>query len=101
MRNALKDLERLRQKHKGKGRLRAAFPNLKEANAPVLSQTIAVAQTGFKRDPLAYKWKKGAEETPETIREIQAKAKRVTSLFHKGGLQYIAPGTDATHIGRK
>lgn len=55
----------------------------------------------FKKDSLSYKWKRGCEETAETIAEIESKKKRIAPLFNKGGLQYITPGNDAKTIGRK
>jgi hypothetical protein len=97
--DAMKDLERLRKKHKESQKYRPPFPDLKEVNAPTLSNGFA--NTGFKRDPLAHRWKKGCEESAETIKEIQAKAKRVAPLVNKQGYSYISPETDATTIGRK
>ena len=91
-------LEQLRKKHKGK-KYRPPFPNLKEENPPVL--TNGFMNTGFRRDPLAHRWRKGAEETPETVRETEAKRKRVAPVTNKGHYGYLTPETDATTIGRK
>lgn len=55
----------------------------------------------FKKDSLSYRWKKGCEETAETISEIESKRKRVAPLFNKAGYQYITPESDTKTIGRK
>lgn len=55
-----------------------------------------------KRDKLNdHKWKRGAEETKETIKEIQNKAARTAPAYSKGAYQYITDGADTKTLGRK
>ena len=56
---------------------------------------------GFKRSILDYRWKKDAQETSQTIAEIEKKAKRIAPAYSKGSDQYITDGADITTIGRK
>jgi hypothetical protein len=42
----------------------------------------------------SHKWKRGAEEKPSTIREIQQKRARIAPAYNKGALQYLPPGFD-------
>jgi len=37
----------------------------------------------------APKWKRGASETAETVREIRRKASRIAPAYNKGALQYL------------
>lgn len=34
-------------------------------------------------------WKKGAEETEATVREMRRKAKQIAPAYNKGALQYL------------
>lgn len=54
-----------------------------------------------RKDISDYLWKKGMEESKETIMEIERKSKSVAPLYSKGGYQYITPGSDPTTIGKK
>ena len=55
-----------------------------------------------KRDKLNdHKWKRGLEETAETIKEIQNKAARTAPAYSKGAYQYITDGADVKTLGRK
>ena len=36
-----------------------------------------------------HKWKKGAEETEATVREMRWKAKQIAPAYNKGALQYL------------
>jgi len=55
-----------------------------------------------KRDKLNdHKWKRGLEETKETIKEIQNKAARTAPAYSKGAYQYITDGADTKTLGRK
>jgi hypothetical protein len=42
----------------------------------------------------AHKWKRGAEETEATVKEIRRKAGRIASAYNKGALQYLPGGKD-------
>ena len=37
----------------------------------------------------AHKWKRGAEETASTVKEIRRKASQIGSAYNKGALQYL------------
>lgn len=55
-----------------------------------------------KRDKLNdHKWKRGLEETTQTIKEIQNKAARTAPAYSKGAYQYITDGADTKTLGRK
>jgi len=55
-----------------------------------------------KRDKLNdHKWKRGLEESTETIKEIQNKAARTAPAYSKGAYQYITDGADTKTLGRK
>ncbi len=56
----------------------------------------------FKKDILnEHKWKRDRQESTETVREIEAKAKRVAPLYSKGSTQYLTDDADLTTVGRK
>ena len=38
----------------------------------------------------AHKWKRGAEETEATVKEIRKKAGRIAPAYNKGALQYLS-----------
>ena len=42
----------------------------------------------------AHKWKRGAEETTVTTREMIKKASRIAPAYNKGALQYLPSGID-------
>ena len=42
----------------------------------------------------AHKWKRGAEETTVTTREMIKKASRIAPAYNKGALQYLPSGSD-------
>lgn len=72
-----------------------------ESNAAPLSNTIP-GGIAAKRDVLNdHKWKRDQQETAETVRAIEEKAKRVAPAYNKGATQYITDGTDAKYLGRK
>ena len=78
-----------------------SFPSLKVDKpglAPVSNTITSVTVT---RDPLEHKWKKGKEETPETVEEIERKAKRIGIAYNKGAYQYIDSAETAKHLGKK
>lgn len=56
---------------------------------------------GYKRRIDDYKWKRGAEEKPETIKAIEDRQKRVAILYNKGGYQLITGDVNPINIGRK
>ena len=60
-----------------------------------------VAGNGFKRSVDDYKWKKGREELPSTIREIEKKKTRLAPVANKTGYQYITDGADVETLGKK
>jgi hypothetical protein len=102
MKNVMLELELLRAKHKKPGRskaprVRANFPNLKVESSVPLSNTITTG--GHKRDKTTdHKWKRGCEEKPETIAEIEAKKKRIRPLYGKGADQYATDGDNSGPI---
>jgi hypothetical protein len=101
--DVMKQVAALKSKHKKVGRKRRVavlFPDLSEPNAPVLSNSM-VGKGGFRRDPLAHRWKRGREESIATIREIEAKKTRIVSLVNKQGYSYITPESDPHTFGRK
>lgn len=48
-----------------------------------------------------HKWKKGAQEAPETVKEIQNKSMRVGPAYNKGAVQFITNVNDVVTLGRK
>ena len=42
----------------------------------------------------AHKWRRGAEETEATVREIRRKATHIAPAYNKGALQYLPGGKD-------
>ena len=42
----------------------------------------------------AHKWKRGAEETQATVKEIRRKARLIAPAYNKGALQYLPDGKD-------
>lgn len=55
----------------------------------------------YKQELDSWKWKKGREESQETINEIERKKKQIAPAYNKGGYQYITEGTDPSDLGRK
>lgn len=84
---------------KFKSTYKVPFPNYKVEASHETSDKIDGGC--FRKDDKAYMWKRGSEESYDTIKEIENKKKRIASLFNKGGLQYVTPETDAKTIGRK
>lgn len=102
MKNVMLELEQLRAKHgkakRGQGpRVRANFPNLKVESKVSLSNTITTG--GYKRDKTTdHKWRKGSEEKPETIAEIEKKKSRIRPKFGKGAYDYASDGDNQGEI---
>ena len=42
----------------------------------------------------AHKWKRGAEETEATVKEIRRKATQIAPAYNKGALQYLPQSSD-------
>ena len=63
-----------------------------------LSNTVG---NGFSKSVDDYKWKKGVTESPETIKEIESKKKRIAPIANKTGYQYITPKSDIETLGKK
>jgi hypothetical protein len=42
----------------------------------------------------AHKWKRGAEETQATVKEIRRKSRQIAPAYNKGALQYLPDGKD-------
>ena len=42
----------------------------------------------------AHRWKRGAEETSETVKAMRRKATQIAPAYNKGGLQYLPGGID-------
>lgn len=79
-----------------------SFLKDKPTSTVPLSNNLKVSyEGGTKKDPLAYKWKRGREESPDTIRELEKKRMRVSPLYNKGGLQYITDAENPETLGRK
>lgn len=68
-------------------------------NSPKLAPLSNKVGNGLKND-IWEKIRKG-EETPETVAEIEAKAKRIAIPFNKGAYQFITPGMAAEDLGKK
>ena len=49
----------------------------------------------------AYKWKRGAEETTLTTREMIKKASRIAPAYNKGALQYLPSASDGEQWPRR
>jgi hypothetical protein len=82
------------------GPLRGATPSPLEATphrrAPNLEPT-SDRIPGFvpARDLLhAHRWKRGAEETTETVKAMRRKTTQSAPAYNKGGLQYLPGGLD-------
>ena len=71
----------------------------KQPGVAPLSNVLAGACTS--PDKLnAHKYRRGAEERPETVKEAQDWSKRAAPLYNKGAVQVIGKD-DAPHLGRK
>jgi hypothetical protein len=70
------------------------------SRAAPLSNNLYVAG-GYKKSVTDYKWRKDSDENPDTIREIERKAKRVAPLWNKGATMYLSDEEDPTTIGKK
>jgi hypothetical protein len=85
------------------GPLRGARPSPLEATphrrAPKLAPTSDhVPAPVSARDLLhAYRWKRGAGETPETVKAMLRKATQIAPAYNKGALQYLPGGIDKDH----
>ncbi len=64
------------------------------------SQSIPIGG-GFLKSVDDYKWKRSVVESPETIKAIEEKKRRVAPAYNKGALQYINAGDDLKTLGRK
>jgi hypothetical protein len=49
----------------------------------------------------AHKWKRGAEETTVTTREMIKKASRIAPAYNKGALQYLPSASDGEQWPRR
>lgn len=77
------------------------MPDLKvEARGAPVSNNMAV-NGGFKRSVDDWKWKRGREESDETIMEIERKKTRIAPIYSKGPVQYLTDDVDPTTLGRK
>ena len=65
---------------------------------PPLSNAVG---NGFKRSVDDYKWKRGREESTETIKEIEKKRTRLAPVYAKGPIQYLTEDTDPNTLGKK
>ena len=66
-----------------------------------VSASNSIPGNGFKKSVDDYRWKKGREETPETIKETERKKSRVAPAYNKGPAMYITEDADITSLGRK
>ena len=73
----------------------------KKVEIPLTSLSNDIPYGGYKKSVDDYKWRKGVEETPETIKEIERKKDRLAPAYSKGPVQYISDGADITTLGRK
>lgn len=48
-----------------------------------------------------HKWKRGAQESQNTIKEIQNKSMRIGPAYNKGAVQFITNVDDVITLGRK
>jgi len=79
-----------------KGVHRNALPDLTVESRYELSNNIKV-DGGYQKGIMT----KLRDESPETQKEILAKAARTAPAFSKGAYQYITPGADLSDLGRK
>jgi hypothetical protein len=99
------ELAATRKRHglDGPGPLRGAIPSPLEATAhrrmPKLVPTSdRVPGSVPARDLLhAHRWKRGAEETSETIMAMRRKATQIAPAYNKGALQYLPGGKEKDH----
>jgi hypothetical protein len=71
----------------------AAESKLRDSNSPPTSDRIPGSAPAS--DLLhAHKWKRGAEETTFTTREMLRKASQIAPAYNKGALQYLPKGVD-------
>ena len=77
-----------------------SFPDLKLNNENVSSCSNTISDIQFKKDPLSFKWKRGSEESKETIKEIEQKSKQIGISYNKGAYQYISKN-DVLNLGKK
>lgn len=77
------------------------FPDLKTDKTGLTSVSNIFSKVITQEDPLAFKWKKGKEESPKTIGEMEKKQKSVSILYNKGNYQVIINSDDVKHLGRK
>ncbi len=78
-----------------------SFPNLKVEKKNLAPTSDTITNIVYARDPLEFKWKKGKEESKETIEEIERKSKRVGIAYNKGAYQYIDSLENAKCLGKK
>jgi hypothetical protein len=85
------------------GPLRGATPSPLEATphrrAPNLVPTSdCIPGPVSAKDLLhAHRWKRGAQETSETVKAMRRKATQIAPAYNKGGLQYLPGGIDKDH----
>ena len=77
------------------------LPNTTTANAAIPSLSQIPTGGGFKKSIDDYKWKFGRQETEDTIKEIEAKKRRIAPIYSKGPAQYMTDATDLKTLGRK
>lgn len=78
------------------------MPDLKVENSErVAPMSETISGGGFRRSVDDWRWKRGREETADTIKEIERKKKQVAPAYNKGAVMYITEGTDPATLGRK
>lgn len=82
-----------------KPRFSNPFPDLKTAKPGVPQVSNGFANCSAKKDPLAHRWQKGAEEKPETIAAIEAREQQVAPAYNKGPIMLISGSPE--DIGKK
>jgi hypothetical protein len=93
----LKRLNRIRTQVKDK-KYRPAFPDLKVEGSHDLSNNLKT-KGAFKQDKLRdHLWRKGREEKPATVEEMERKAKRIRPKFGKGAYEYATDGDNQGEI---
>lgn len=77
------------------------FPDLSVPSRCTAKLSNQIPGNGFKRTVDDYKWRSGANEKPEAIKEAEAKKKRIAPAYNKGPVMYITDEADKISLGRK
>lgn len=76
------------------------FPDLSSKKS-LIPTSDTIPSNGFRKSLDDYKWKAGAQEKEEAIREAEKKRTRVAPAYNKGPLMFITDEADPNSLGKK